>query len=124
MREVGVHLAEAREAEVQGDPEAIEVGRAEAQLARTPEQPDAVRVLLAERVHEVAGAIGRAVVDDEDGEVAGQAEDLAHDRLDVRRLVVRRDDDDGAAGSRGGEEDVGHGGKLQGECGGAMPAFR
>ena len=57
-----------------------------------------------EPVGDLAGAVGRAVVDDEHA-VAGRVEHLAeraHERLDVLALVVGRHADDGA-GRHGAE---------------------
>ena len=64
VAEVGVHLDDGRRAAAERDPEAIEIGAAEALLGRPMADADA-RVAGGQLVGEPAGAVGRAVVDDE-----------------------------------------------------------
>ena len=62
---VGVHLPDHVVAAAEGDLEPVVVRRAEALLAGAVQHAHA-RVLGRDRVGEVAGAVGRAVVDDQD----------------------------------------------------------
>ena len=65
---VGVHLADHVVAGVERHPEAVQVGRAQAGLVGAVQDRD-LRVGGGEPVGDVAGAVGRAVVDDEDVDV-------------------------------------------------------
>ena len=57
---------------------------------------DARRFRAASLVRDLAGAVGRAVVDDEDLEPRILCEDGGHEAWKVVALVVRRDDDERA----------------------------
>ena len=65
MGEVGVHLEDQLGAAGEGRAEAGDVGGAEAFLARPVQDVDAL-VLGGEPVGDLAGPVGRAVVDDQD----------------------------------------------------------
>ena len=101
MGEVGVHLADHAVAALQAPREAGAVGHPEAVL------PGAVQdvhpwALGRQRVGQLAGAIGRRVVDDEQLEAGGgEALDEAREGL---RLAVGRDDDDRAGAIAAGRQ--------------------
>src|SRR5690606_25726923 len=111
VREVGVHLADVVEASREGELEPGEVGRPEPLLTLPLEEPDAAGVRVDELADEVGRPVGRAVVDDEGGELAGLRHHLLEQGRDVLRLVVGRDDDDGAGGAAGGQRGGGSGGR-------------
>jgi hypothetical protein len=56
---------------------------------------DAFRVLLLERPHLIRRTVGRAVVDDEDVQVLGLAEDECQHLIDILRLIVCGNDNEG-----------------------------
>jgi hypothetical protein len=103
VRPVGVHLDHHPGAAVQRDPEPVEVRAAQALLPGPVVDVDP-RVVRREAVGQVAGPIGRAVVDDEQRGPGEGVEDGGRDRLEVLALVVGREDDPGAGadGVRGG----------------------
>ena len=72
--------------------EAVEVGAAEALLEGAMADPDP-RVGGGQRVGQPSGAVGRAVVDDEQRRGRQRREDGGRDRPDVLGLVVGRQDD-------------------------------
>ncbi len=93
--EVGVHLHHIARAVVERVAKAGEVGRTDAVPSRAMEHLHPV-VLDRETIGELAGAVGRAVVDDEHAEAVGRRarEHLSRgedDRLDVLGLVVGRE---------------------------------
>src|SRR5690606_3860017 len=82
-------------AALEGPAEALEVGRAEPELAAPVEDVDP-RVFRRELVGDRAGAVGRGVVDDEDVESRVLCEDHWDETGQVLPLVVGRDDDQAA----------------------------
>ena len=87
---------------VERDAEPIEVGPPETLLRRPMTDPDP-RIRGGQLVGDPAGAVGRAVVDDEDRRGGQRLEDRGGDRADVLGLVVGREDDpDGGRGSAHG----------------------
>ena len=93
MGEVGVHLDDPLGAAVEGDAEAGQVGGPEALLARRGGAPT-IDSSGREAVGDLAGAVGRVVVDDQDPPRGGQLlEHGADDPLEVLGLVVGREDD-------------------------------
>ena len=107
--EVGVHLHHVARAVVERVAEAGEVGGPDAVLLGAVEHLHPV-VLGGELVGELAGAVGRAVVDDEHAKALGRGagEHLAggrDDRLDVLGLVVGGQYQPGLAGHRSGTLD-------------------
>jgi hypothetical protein len=98
--QVGVHLDDQLRAGRQRLAEAGEVGAAEAVLARAVQDAD-VAVVAGELVGQLAGAVGRGVVDDEHGGVDGRSagreggSGAGHDRREVLAFVEGRQDDPG-----------------------------
>ena len=93
MRKVRVHLNDDISAVCQRVFEALDVRRAEAELGAALKQADAARVFGNELLREGAGAVGRAIVDDQDVDGKRQSpEGLGH-LAHVVRLVVGGDDD-------------------------------
>ena len=102
MREVGVHLEHQAGVVLERIAEAGEVGGTDAVLLG-PVQYTHVVVFARQPVGYPAGAVGRAVVDDENAKPLGRCarQHLAGgggDRLDVLRLVVCRQDQPGSSG--------------------------
>jgi hypothetical protein len=93
VREVRVHLDDVAGAASERVVEAGHVGRAEAALARPVQHLDLL-VPGGEAVRDVAGAVGRRVVDHEDAQALGRGGQrgphAGHHPLEVRGLVVRR----------------------------------
>ena len=75
MGEVAVHLDHQARAAVQRAAEAVAVGRPDPLLARAAQHADA-RVLAADRLGEVGGAVGGGVVDDEHPAVGARPVEL------------------------------------------------
>ena len=98
MREVGVDLDHDVVAARDADRVAGAVRAAEPHLARPAQHFDAAE-LGAERFGLVGGAVGAAVVDDEDVRVLDRGADAVHERVDVLDLVE--------GGNR--DPDLGHG---------------
>ena len=97
MREVAVHLEHELRVRLERPGEAGEVGAPDALLRRPMEDVEPLE-LGREPVGDLAGAVGRAVVDHEHA-VPRRVEHLTerpHERLDVLPLVVGRHADDGA----------------------------
>jgi hypothetical protein len=97
VREVGVHLEDDVGLQLaQRVPHAADVGGAEA--APLALEQVHVRVAALRLAHDAGGAVGRAVVDDEDRAVVPGAGERRLQRVDqatdVLGLVVRRQDDD------------------------------
>ncbi|KQR43791.1 hypothetical protein ASF82_09210 [Frigoribacterium sp. Leaf164] len=105
---VGVHLDEGRVAALEPPGEAGQVRGAEAGLAGAVQHVHP-GVAGGPRVGEVAGAVGRAVVDDENVDGGPAVEGAADDPVEVLSFVVGRDDD----------ECVVHGVVLPGRVGGS-----
>ncbi len=106
MGEVGVHLHHVARAVVERVAKAGEVGRADAVLLGAVQHLHPV-VLGGQPIGDLAGAVGRAVVDDQHAQALGRgaAQRLAgggDDRLDVLGLVVGGQDQPGLAGHRVG----------------------
>ena len=104
VREVAVHLADVGVVALECPAEAGEVGTAEALLGGAVQHVHPV-VLGGQPIGDLAGAVGRPVVDHQD--VAGDRRALAGDRdgldhpLEVLTLVVRRQADDESLGGGG-----------------------
>jgi hypothetical protein len=96
VREVAVHLQDELGAVGQGAAESVQVGAAEALLARPVEHVHPVE-LGREAIRDLAGPVRRAVVDYEHAIVGAEylAERPDH-RLEVLALVVRGQADGGA----------------------------
>ena len=113
VREVSVHLEDVIVLVVECPAEACDVGGAESELAGPFDDKQAVGELrLHETMHDLRGAVGGAVVDDEDVELVAcrlhspitgiddglaECENGTDDFLDVLLLVVGRDDDNAIA---------------------------
>ena len=91
VRAVGVHLDRGVVALVEGDRETGEVGLAEALLARAVHDPH-LRVARGQAVGEVARAVGRVVVEDDDVGRGDAGTHARHDPGQVLPLVVGRDE--------------------------------
>ena len=120
MAEVGVHLDDDRGAALERAGEAVEIGAAEALLDRAVADPDA-RVGRGQLVGELAGAVRRAVVDDEQRRAREGLEDGGGDRADVLGFLVRRQDDPDARSGRPVADDragsgAGVGSVMAGKC--------
>ena len=100
VAEVGVHLDHDRGAAAERDAEAVEVRPPQALLGRPMPHPDA-RIRGGQLVGDPPGAVGRAVIDDEDRRGGQRLEDRGGDGADVLRLVVGRDDDPDGGGGGG-----------------------
>src|SRR4051812_42916298 len=105
--EIGIHLADERGTGSEGPPESREVGLAEPELRVAMKHLDLVGQLGRQAVGNGARAVGRGVVDDQHpmavrGGVANDVERGAHDRLEVRGLVVGREDEPGGRGHSAG----------------------
>ena len=99
MGEVGVHLHHVARAVVERVAKAGQVGGADPVLLGAVQHLHPV-ALGGEPIGDLAGAVGRAVVDDQDlvGPIVGSREHLARGgryRLDVLRLVVGGEDQPG-----------------------------
>ncbi len=92
MAEVGVHVDDDRGAPVEGHAEPIEIRPTQALLRLAVANADA-RIGGRELIGDLAGAVGRAVVDDEKRRRGQHVEHGGRDRSDVLGLVVGRDDD-------------------------------
>ena len=101
MRPVGVHLDDDLGAADERDPEAVEIRPAEA-LFRGPVPDPDPGVDAGQIVGDAAGAVGRAVVDDEQRRAGQRLEDRGRDARDVLGLVVRREHHPGAGPERAG----------------------
>ena len=95
VRPVGVHLDERVVALLERPGEPVEVGRAQTLLAGAVEDVDLV-VGLGQLVGELAGAVGRVVVEDADVDLGDGTPDPLEDRREVLALVVGRDEHDNA----------------------------
>ena len=108
VREVRVHLAD----EVLGagarQRQRLDVGAAEPLLAGAVQHLDAVGELAGQRVGDLAGAVGRLVVDHHHAE-AGMRDDVAHQPGQVLPLVVGRNQDERRRDGGGGRRDGGAG---------------
>jgi hypothetical protein len=93
MRKICIHLQEQVVPAFEPPAEPGDVGRAEPELARPVDDVDP-GILRDHPVDDVAGAVGRAVVDEEDGDLRDHGEDGGGDRRRVVALVVGRDDDE------------------------------
>ena len=91
--EVGIHLEDILIVALQGPLEAGDVSRAKTQLACPLYHEQAVTKLRHERFHDVGGAVGAVVVDNQNIERHRQVKDIADNLLDVLFLLVSRDDD-------------------------------
>jgi len=99
---VGVHLADHVVPLVERDPEPVLVRRPEAALLGAVQDLDGV-VARGQLVGDLAGAVGRVVVDDQHPPRIGQVgEDRGDDLLEVAGLVVGRQDHPGVRPSAGG----------------------
>ena len=98
MREVRVHLHDEVGRERERSPEALLVGRADAEAGTVVDEVHA-RVGGGERLDRSRRAIGRVVVDDQDVAV-GRRTHGGDELRDVLPLVVGRDDDDRARHGR------------------------
>ena len=97
MGEVGVHLQHQPGPRGERPPEPGDVGGPEPFLV-APVQDADVGEPFGEAVGALAGAVGRAVVDDQDPRVGGQVRPRRRDeRFDVGRLVVGRQDQPGGS---------------------------
>ena len=94
MGPVGVHLDHAPGAALERHAEPVDVGLAQALLARPVVHPDA-RLVGRHPVGHLAGAIGRGIVDDEQGGAGQALQDGRGDAGQVVRLVVGRQDHPG-----------------------------
>ena len=95
VREVGVHLDHVPAPRAQRVLEARHVGAAEAGLARPVEDLDVV-ARGRQRVGDLAGPVGRAVVDHQHADArAARRSTRVHERLEVLGLVVGGEDDPG-----------------------------
>src|SRR5690606_37388071 len=94
--EVRIHLEEVRVAAFEAPAEALEVRGAEPELAAPVEHVDPW-VFCGEAVCDLAGAVRRCVVDDEDVEPRGLREDHGDETGQVLALVVGRNNDQAAA---------------------------
>jgi len=97
VRHVGIHLHADLGAVVDRLAQPRPIGVAEAVLLGTAQHAD-VPQFAAERFGLVGGAVGAAVVDDQDLHVRGSSKDLADQPLDVLDLVVGGDDNGGSHG--------------------------
>ena len=99
MGEVGVHLEHELGPVREREREARQVGAAESLLALAVQHPHRLE-LLGEPVRDPAGAVRRAVVDDEDRVLEAGRLELGqrrpHEALDVLGLVVGGQDEPGA----------------------------
>ena len=90
MREVAVHLEDELGSVVKRPPEPGDVRRTEAFLDRAMED-GYVRKLGGESIGDLAGPVGRSIVDDEHTPAVWEhLAESAHHRLDVLSLVVGR----------------------------------
>ncbi len=87
MRPVGVHLDEELGTLGQADPERVLVGAAKPKLARPVQDPHA-GIGGGQSIRELAGAVGRGVVDDQD--LVAEPADSGHHPLEVQDLVEGR----------------------------------
>jgi len=71
----------------------VNVGRSQSQLALALVEVDAPRVLFLGLAHEVGGAVGRIVVDDQHVKALRQRDHGFEDGLDVFALLKRGNDD-------------------------------
>ena len=90
---VGVHLDQHRVLATQTPREAGQVRRAQTVLGGAVHDVHAVRVGQGQLVGQLAGAVGAAVVDDQDVHVGTARRARADDQRQVLPLVVRGDDD-------------------------------
>ena len=95
MGEVGVHLEDEVGPLLEGPGEARGVGPAEPLLALPVEDRHAAGVGRGEGVGDLPGAVGGAVVHDEDPELPRLVEDARGDEGEVLPLLVGGEDDDG-----------------------------
>ena len=93
VREIGVHLADIFISVGDGPFEALDICRAEPQLAAAAYQLDTPGVVGHEAADNPGGAVGRIVVDDEYVKPLLEAKHGLDYRLDILLLVIGRDDD-------------------------------
>ena len=91
VAEVGVHGADVLVAVLQSELEAGLVGSAQPQLARAMEDMDAF-IAGGDGVGDVAGAVGRVVVDNRHVHIAGQRAQLPDETGQIFTFVVGRHD--------------------------------
>ena len=94
MRQVGVHLDQYLVAALESPAEAVAVRGAEAHRAEAPEHRDVGRMSLRRGLGEIGGAVGAAVVDDEQLRIGYRDPDVPQHRIDVVAFVVGGEDDE------------------------------
>lgn len=92
--EVAIHLLEDQVVAIESVAKAVEVSGAKAEFSGASENEDAI-IVLSTLFGEIACAVGRVVVDDEDMGVFGCAMDGIKQAREVFALVVGGDDDQG-----------------------------
>ena len=92
VRVVGVHLEDELVAVLDGIVKAEYVRGAQAHLAGAVQRADP-RIRRADLVDELAGAVGRVIVDDQDVGLGREAQDVRDQAGDILALVIGRDDD-------------------------------
>ncbi len=92
MGEIGVHLSDEIRIHRQRTLESGDVCRTKTSLLRAVNDLDAPGMCGRKRVRHVAGAIRRAIVDDQNGVARSLLEYAEHQRFDVRPLVIGWDD--------------------------------
>ena len=102
VREVGVHLEHVVVVARERPGKALEVGGAQAALARAMQDAYAAWEFLRQPLRDLAGAVWRVVVHHQHFEVVGLAKNGGDDRLEVFPLVVRGQDDQRSGGGRDG----------------------
>ena len=86
--EVSIHLENILVVAFQRPLETCDIGRAQSQFSGTFQDEEPVGELSHHAFHDIGGAIGTVVVDDEDIEGHRQVEDITDDLLDVFLFLI------------------------------------